>query len=71
MRELEAAAANVGEDGEKGAADALADRDAFEKERLAPARSSAQRAEKEALGLSRDVAQLKRQTENAYYAGSA
>ncbi|MER6444056.1 hypothetical protein [Streptomyces venezuelae] len=46
VRELEAAeaaAAKVGEDGEKAAADALADRDAFEKERLAPAHSSGQR----------------------------
>ncbi|MFE9868373.1 hypothetical protein ACFYPZ_37825 [Streptomyces sp. NPDC005506] len=70
VRELEdvvTAAVKVAADGEQAAARALADREAFEELRLAPARSAAQQAEKEAFGLSRDAAQLKRQTENADY----
>ncbi|MFH8371374.1 hypothetical protein [Streptomyces sp. NPDC018031] len=70
VRELEdaaTAATEVAEAGERATSQAFSDRVAFEKERLAPARSAAQQAEKEAFGLSRDVAQLKRQTENADY----
>ncbi|GFE27535.1 hypothetical protein [Streptomyces nigrescens] len=70
VRELElavAAATEMTEAGETAAAQTLTDRDAFEKQPLGPARSAAQQAEKEVFGLSRDVAQLKRQTENADY----
>ncbi|MER6450827.1 hypothetical protein [Streptomyces venezuelae] len=70
VRELEhvvAAAVQVAADAEEAASRALAERDAFEEQRLGLARSAAQQAEKEAFGLSRDVAQLKRQTENADY----
>ncbi|MFD9339430.1 hypothetical protein ACFWBF_34335 [Streptomyces sp. NPDC060028] len=67
LKDVVAAAVQLAADGEKAAARALADRDAFEERRLAPARSAAQQAEKEAFGLSRDVAQLKRQIENADY----
>lgn len=48
-------------------ADALAARDAFEEGRLQPARKVAQQAEKEAHGLSRDIAQLKERLESADY----
>ncbi|MFD4577927.1 hypothetical protein ACFWNK_36385 [Streptomyces sp. NPDC058417] len=61
------AAVRVAGEAEQAAARALADRDAFEEQRAVPARSAAQQAEKEAFGLSRDVAQLKRQTEGADY----
>ncbi|MGW4049520.1 hypothetical protein ACWENA_01690 [Streptomyces sp. NPDC004779] len=52
---------------EEAAAHALAQRDAYERDHLSPARQKAQQAEKEAYGLSRDVAQLKKQIDNADY----
>ncbi|MEN8656370.1 hypothetical protein ABCR94_38805, partial [Streptomyces sp. 21So2-11] len=70
VRELEdvvTAAVRVAVEAEQAAARALADRDAFEGQIVAGARSAAQQAEKEVFGLSRDVAQLKRQTERADY----
>jgi rubrerythrin len=67
LEEVAALAGEVAAAGEQAAAQALTDRDAFDREHLAPARRAAQQAEKEAFGLSRDVAQLKRQTENADY----
>ncbi|MGW0420984.1 hypothetical protein [Streptomyces sp. NPDC003015] len=61
------AASEAAEKDETAAADALAARDAYDQEHLVPARKSAQQAEKEAHGLSRDVAQLKRRLEDADY----
>ncbi|MFF9150429.1 hypothetical protein ACF1BN_36870 [Streptomyces sp. NPDC014861] len=50
---------------EEAASQALAQRDDYERDHLAPARQKAQQTEKEAFGLSRDVAQLKKQIGNA------
>ncbi|WP_438453118.1 hypothetical protein [Streptomyces asiaticus] len=61
------AAVTAAEEAEKAAADALAARDAYDQDHLAPARTVAQQSEKEAHGLSRDVAQLKRRLEDADY----
>ncbi|MEV7471457.1 hypothetical protein AB0O20_33905 [Streptomyces kronopolitis] len=52
---------------DKAARDALTTRDAYDEGHVLPARKAAQQAEKEAHGLSRDVAQLKRQLETADY----
>ncbi|MFD3997118.1 hypothetical protein [Streptomyces sp. NPDC058583] len=67
LREGAAAAGQAADGAEEAAAQALALRDAYERDHLAPARQTAQHAEKEAFGLSRDVAQLKKQIDNADY----
>ncbi|MGW3291056.1 hypothetical protein ACWDR3_41125 [Streptomyces sp. NPDC001002] len=59
------AAAHAAEEREKDAGQALAARDVYEHDHLAPARKAAQQAEKDAHGLSRDVAQLKRRLDDA------
>ncbi|MFG2440992.1 hypothetical protein [Streptomyces sp. NPDC048508] len=61
------AAAGGAADAESAAAGTLAARDAYDRDRLAPAHGAAHQAEKEAHGLSRDVAQLKRRLEDADY----
>ncbi|MGA5207962.1 hypothetical protein [Streptomyces variegatus] len=70
LRRLEddsvAAAAKAAE-ADTAAAAALVSRDAFDEGHLQPARQAAQQAEKEAHGLSRDVAQLKERLESADY----
>ncbi|MFE3881791.1 hypothetical protein ACFXPQ_02505 [Streptomyces lydicus] len=50
---------------EAAATAALAARDAYDESHLQPARKAAQQAEKEAHGLSRDIAQLKERLESA------
>ncbi|MGX1975814.1 hypothetical protein [Streptomyces kronopolitis] len=65
LREAAEAAARAVEETEKAAGDALTARDAYEQDHLAPARKATQQAEKEAHGLSRDVAQLKRRLDDA------
>lgn len=67
LQEAAAAAGQAADAAEDAAAQALALRDGYERDHLAPARQAAQRAEKEAFGLSRDVAQLKKQIDNADY----
>ncbi|MEU0401619.1 hypothetical protein ABZ318_15515 [Streptomyces sp. NPDC006197] len=67
LQEAAAAAGQAAVVAEEAAAQALALRDAYERDHLAPARQAAQQAEKEAFGLSRDVAQLKKQIDNADY----
>ncbi|MFE2036166.1 hypothetical protein ACFXBB_23530 [Streptomyces scopuliridis] len=52
---------------DKAAVDALAARDAHDEDHVLPARKTAQQAEKEAHGLSRDIAQPKERLEGADY----
>ncbi|MEU7640781.1 hypothetical protein [Streptomyces sp. NPDC039016] len=52
---------------DKAAGDALTVRDVYDEGHVLPARKAAQQAEKETHGLSRDIAQLKRQLETADY----
>ncbi|MGA5059223.1 hypothetical protein ACPB99_17540 [Streptomyces pseudogriseolus] len=59
--------AQAAQEAETAAADALAARDAYDRDHVASARTLAQSAEKEAHGLSRDVAQLKRRLQDADY----
>ncbi|MFI8326395.1 hypothetical protein [Streptomyces sp. NPDC085529] len=67
LQEAVAGAERASGAAEEAAAHAHAQRDAYERDHLAPARQAAQQAEKEAFGLSRDVAQLKKQIDNADY----
>ncbi|MEU5583049.1 hypothetical protein ABZ791_36250 [Streptomyces huasconensis] len=70
LRSLEEAALSAAAEAAKAdtaAADALAARDAYDEGHLQPARTAAQQAEKEAHGLSRDVAQLKERLDSADY----
>ncbi|WP_435192200.1 hypothetical protein [Streptomyces sp. bgisy126] len=67
LQEAAAGAEQTAVAAEEAATHALAQRDAYERDHLAPARQKAQQAEKEAFGLSRDVAQLKKQIDNADY----
>jgi hypothetical protein len=67
LEEAAAAAAAEAATADAAAADALAARDAYDEGHLQPARTAAQQAEKEAHGLSRDVAQLKERLETADY----
>ncbi|MFD8376085.1 hypothetical protein ACFV2Z_35920 [Streptomyces sp. NPDC059688] len=67
LEEAVAAAAAEAAKADTAAADALAVRDAYGEAHLEPARKAAQQAEKEAHGLSRDVAQLRERLESADY----
>lgn len=70
LRRLEDAAATAttqAAEADKEAAAALTARDAYDEGHLQPSRRAAQQAEKEAHGLSRDVAQLKERLESADY----
>ncbi|MFI0990649.1 hypothetical protein [Streptomyces exfoliatus] len=67
LQEAASVAGQTAVTAEEAAAQALALRDTYERDHLAPARQTAQQAEKEAFGLSRDVAQLKKQIDNADY----
>jgi hypothetical protein len=70
LRTLEQAALAAAAEAAKAdaaAADALAARDAYDEGQLQPAHKAAQQAEKEAHGLSRDVAQLKERLDSADY----
>ncbi|MGW5819367.1 hypothetical protein [Streptomyces noursei] len=67
LQEAAAAAADQAAEADTAAAAALAARDAYDEGHLQPARKAAQQAEKEAHGLSRDVAQLKERLESADY----
>jgi hypothetical protein len=67
LQEASAAAATEAAEADTAAAAALTARDAYDQDHLQPARKAAQQAEKEAHGLSRDVAQLKERLESADY----
>ncbi|KAF0646861.1 hypothetical protein K701_26550 [Streptomyces fradiae ATCC 10745 = DSM 40063] len=67
LQEASAAAADQAAEADTAAAAALTARDAYDEAHLQPARKAAQQAEKEAHGLSRDVAQLKERLESADY----
>ncbi|MEN2424372.1 hypothetical protein AABB02_40510 [Streptomyces rimosus] len=67
LQDTAATAATAAAEAEKAAAHALAARDAYDEQHLAPARKTAQQAEKESHGLSRDVDQLKRRLKDADY----
>ncbi|MER7048911.1 SMC family protein [Streptomyces jumonjinensis] len=67
LAEAAAAAAAEAAAADTAAGNALTARDAYDEGHVLPARTAAQQAEKEAHGLSRDVAQLKRQLETADY----
>ncbi|TLQ41917.1 hypothetical protein [Streptomyces marianii] len=67
LQEASAAAADQAAEADTAAAAALTARDAYDEGHLQPARKAAQQAEKEAHGLSRDVAQLKERLESADY----
>ncbi|MFI5705506.1 hypothetical protein ACIA78_36395 [Streptomyces xanthochromogenes] len=67
LQEASAAAADQAAEADTAAAAALTARDAYDEVHLQPARKAAQQAEKEAHGLSRDVAQLKERLESADY----
>ncbi|MBF6047993.1 hypothetical protein GO001_22705 [Streptomyces sp. NRRL B-1677] len=67
LQESSAAAADQAAEADTAAAAALTARDTYDEAHLQPARKAAQQAEKEAHGLSRDVAQLKERLESADY----
>ncbi|WP_395577293.1 hypothetical protein [Streptomyces sp. BK79] len=67
LEEAALAAAAEAAKADTAAAEALAARDAYDEGHLQPARKAAQQAEKEAHGLSRDVAQLKERLDSADY----
>ncbi|MFD5098942.1 hypothetical protein [Streptomyces albidochromogenes] len=70
LRRLEEAAASAttqAAEADQEAAAALTARDAYDEAHLQPSRRAAQHAEKEAHGLSRDIAQLKERLESADY----
>ncbi|CAM5587852.1 hypothetical protein ACIPPN_28820 [Streptomyces diastaticus] len=67
LQEASAAAGDQAAEADTAAAAALTARDAYDEGHLQPARKAAQQAEKEAHGLSRDVAQLKERLESADY----
>ncbi|MFJ5035412.1 hypothetical protein ACIQB5_47070 [Streptomyces sp. NPDC088560] len=67
LEDASTAAAAAAAEADTAAAAALTARDAYDEGRLQPARKAAQQAEKEAHGLSRDVAQLKERLESADY----
>ncbi|MFF3159055.1 hypothetical protein [Streptomyces sp. NPDC057910] len=67
LQEASAAAADQAAEADTAAAAALTARDAYDEGHLQPARKAAQQAEKQAHGLSRDVAQLKERLESADY----
>ncbi|WP_129820405.1 hypothetical protein [Streptomyces albidoflavus] len=67
LQEASAAAADQAAEADTAAAAALTARDTYDEAHLQPARKAAQQAEKEAHGLSRDVAQLKERLESADY----
>ncbi|GAA2381223.1 hypothetical protein GCM10010417_54270 [Streptomyces carpaticus] len=67
LQEASEAAADQAAEADTAAAAALTARDAYDEGHLQPARKTAQQSEKEAHGLSRDVAQLKERLESADY----
>ncbi|WP_032769645.1 hypothetical protein [Streptomyces sp. CNS654] len=67
VKALQGDMTTVAQEAETAAADALAARDDYDRDHVASARTLAQSAEKEAHGLSRDVAQLKRRLQDADY----
>lgn len=67
LEEAALAAAAEAAKADTAAAEVLAARDAYDEGHLQPARKTAQQAEKEAHGLSRYVAQLKKRLESADY----
>ncbi|MGK5638621.1 hypothetical protein ACSNOK_09970 [Streptomyces sp. URMC 126] len=67
LQEASAAAADQAAQADTAATTALTARDTYDAEHLQPALKAAQQAEKEAHGLSRDVAQLKECLESADY----
>ncbi|NEB75900.1 hypothetical protein G3I40_11800 [Streptomyces sp. SID14478] len=67
LQDIAQATAEAAERDEEAAAAALAARDAYDEWHLASARKKAQQAEKDAHGLGRDVAQLKRRLDDADY----
>ncbi|MHA4818235.1 hypothetical protein ACXZ65_28200 [Streptomyces aculeolatus] len=67
LQDASQAAAEMAEKDDAAAGDALAARDAYDQQHLARARKTAQQAEKDSHGLSRDVAQLKRRLEDVDY----
>jgi hypothetical protein len=67
LEEAALAAAAEAAKADTAATEALAARDAYDEGHLQPARKAAQQAEKEAHGLSRDVAQLKERLDSADY----
>ncbi|MGW0926077.1 hypothetical protein ACWD3J_44705 [Streptomyces sp. NPDC002755] len=67
LEDASVAAAAEAAEADTAAAAALTARDAYDEGHLQPARMAAQQAEKEAHGLSRDVAQLKERLESADY----
>lgn len=67
LEEAALAAAAEAAKADAATADALAARDAYDEGQLQPTHKAAQQAEKEAHGLSRDVAQLKERLDSADY----
>ncbi|WP_432079351.1 hypothetical protein [Streptomyces sp. YPW6] len=67
LQEAAAAAADQAAEADTAAAAALTARDAYDEGHLQPARKAAQQAEKQAHGLSRDIAQLNERLESADY----
>ncbi|MCX4554337.1 MULTISPECIES: hypothetical protein [unclassified Streptomyces] len=69
LEEALAAATTAADRAEDAAGAALKDRDTYDQDRLQPARTTAQQAEKAAHGLSRDVARLKEWLDSSDYLG--